>query len=94
MTAAEQANALLPTEDLLIALFCRIDDVLCEQDLNARHSQARLAPSEVVTLAMLFALKGVGQRAFYRWLLRDWLKLFPKCLIERGSSACSTVAGI
>ena len=26
----------------------------------------------------MFALKGAGARAFYRWLLRDWLTLFPK----------------
>lgn len=26
---------------------------------------------------MLFSLKGSGQRAFYRWLCRDWRKLFP-----------------
>ncbi len=34
-------------------------------------------PSEVVTLALLFALKGVGNRAFYRWLTRDYHTLFP-----------------
>ena len=55
-------------------LFCRIDDAL--QDVP-RHSQARLYPSEVVTLALLFALKGVGTRPFYRWLKRDYLPLFP-----------------
>jgi hypothetical protein len=31
----------------------------------------------VVTLAFLFALKGVGNRAFYRWLKRDYQALFP-----------------
>ncbi|WP_298981318.1 hypothetical protein [Caldilinea sp.] len=35
-------------------------------------------PSEIVTLAILFALKGVGDRAFSRWLVRDWRPLFPK----------------
>ena len=33
---------------------------------NQKHSQANLYPSEVVALALLFALKGVGNRAFYR----------------------------
>jgi hypothetical protein len=42
-----------------------------------KHSQARLHPSEVVTLALLFALKGVGNRPFYRWLKRDYSSLFP-----------------
>lgn len=39
--------------------------------------QAALYPSEVVTLALLFALKGSGNRAFYRWLARDYHHLFP-----------------
>jgi hypothetical protein len=42
-----------------------------------KHVQANLYPSEVVTLALLFALKGVSERAFYRWIERDWLRLFP-----------------
>ena len=78
MTTADKDNALLPTEDLIIALFCRVDDALEARGLNAKHTQANLTPSEVVTLAMLFSLRGTGQRAFYRWLLRDWLKLFPR----------------
>lgn len=77
MTTAKEDNALLPTEDLIIALFCRVDDLLNEHERNRKHSQAKLFPSEVVTLALLFALRGSGQRAFYRWLLRDWLGLFP-----------------
>ncbi len=32
---------------------------------------------EVVTIAFLFCLKGVGNRAFYRWLEKDYLDLFP-----------------
>lgn len=78
MTAATRDNALLPTEDLIIALFCRVDDRLKEDGLNHKHSQAKLFPSEVVTLALLFALKGRGPRAFYRWLSRDWRPLFPQ----------------
>jgi hypothetical protein len=65
---------LMSTEDFIIALFCRVDDVM---GAKAKHSQAKLNPSEIVTLAILFALKGVGNRAFYRWLKRDWLPLFP-----------------
>jgi hypothetical protein len=51
------------TEDFIIELFCWVDDEM--QDV-AKHTQAKLYPSEVVTLALLFALKGVGNRAFYR----------------------------
>ena len=64
----------MSTEHFIIELFCRIDDLMSDAH---KHSQAALYPSEVVTLALLFALKGVGNRAFYRWLKRDWRYLFP-----------------
>ena len=65
----------MSTKDFIIELFCRVDDVM--RDVP-KHHQASLYPSEVVTLGMLFSLKGVGNRAFYRWLIRDYLSLFPK----------------
>lgn len=65
----------MPTEEFIIALFCRIDDSMKE---IRKHPQAALFPSETVTLALLFALKGVNTHAFYRWLCRDWLGLFPR----------------
>jgi len=58
----------MTTEDFIIGLFCRIDDPM--KDI-AKHPQANLYPSEIVTVAVLFAIKGVGDRAFYRWLSRD-----------------------
>jgi hypothetical protein len=63
------------TEDFIIELFCRVDDEMLDVP---KHPQAKLYPSEVVTLALLFALKGAGNRAFYRWLKRDFGHLFPK----------------
>lgn len=65
----------MTTADFIIELFCRVDDTMPDAK---KHSQASLFPSEVVTLAILFALKGVGNRAFYRWIIRDYLPLFPK----------------
>lgn len=65
----------MSTEDFIIDLFCRVDEAMPDV---ARHSQAKLYPSEVVTLALLFALKGVGNRAFFRWLKRDHGQLFPQ----------------
>ena len=65
----------MSTVDFITELFCRIDDLMSHAK---KHSQAALYPSEVVTLALLFALKGVGNRAFYRWLRRDYLVLFPR----------------
>jgi len=43
-----------------------------------KHPHATLWPSEVVTLGLLHALKGVGNRAFYRWHTRDYRVLFPR----------------
>lgn len=64
----------MSTQDFITELFCRVDDAM--QDVP-KHSQSSLHPSEVVTLGLLFALKGVGNRAFYRWIKRDYLPLFP-----------------
>ena len=65
----------MTTVDFIIALFCQVDAHL--HDIP-KHPEARLWPSEVVTLGLLHALKGVGNRAFYRWLTRDYRGLFPR----------------
>ena len=65
------------TEELIIALFCKVDDQCkADRELKHKHPQAKLYPSELITIGMLFALKGGGQRAFYRWLWRDWRQFF------------------
>jgi hypothetical protein len=64
----------MSTLDFITQLFCRVDDTM--RDV-AKHSQASLHPSEVVTLALLFAIKGVGNRAFYQWLHNNYLPEFP-----------------
>jgi hypothetical protein len=64
----------LPTHDFIIALFCRIDDRM--RGVKKRKN-AKLYPSELVTIACLWAMKGGSSRAFYRWLRRDYLCLFP-----------------
>ena len=65
--------------NFIIELFCRIDDQM--KDVP-KHSQAKIYPSELVTLGALFALKGRGCRAFYRWVSRSFRHLFPN-LLER-----------
>ena len=64
----------MSTEDFIIALFIRVDSVI--GDLP-KHPQAQLHPSEVVTLGLLFALKGGRPRAFYRWLANNYRHFFP-----------------
>src|SRR2546427_7142718 len=65
----------MTTIDFITALFSEVDDQL---RAIPKHPEARLWPSEVVTLGLLHALKGVGNRAFYRWLTRDYRALFPQ----------------
>ncbi len=62
------------TEEIITRLFCLVDDKLAH--VNKRRN-AHLYPSEIVTIGILFTLKGVHYRAFYRWLKGDWLHLFP-----------------
>jgi len=64
----------MSTDDCIIALFMRVDTALCDVP---KHPCAHLHPSEIVTLALLFALTGVGPRAFYRWLHNNDRAWFP-----------------
>ncbi|HZA23053.1 MAG TPA: transposase, partial [Dehalococcoidia bacterium] len=65
----------MTTQDFITELFCKVDDQM--PDLP-RHPQANLSPSEVTTIGLLHAIKGVGNRAFYRWLADNHLALFPQ----------------
>ena len=63
------------TVEFITALFYEVDEQI---GAIAKHPEAHLWPSEVVTLGLLHALKGGGNRAFYRWLTRDYRPLFPR----------------
>ena len=65
----------MSTIEFITDLFCRVDDAMKEVK---KHPQAKLWPSELVTLAVLFAIKGKGERAFYRWLTGNFGDLFPR----------------
>jgi hypothetical protein len=62
------------TEDIILRLFCRVDDKLAPVK---KRKHANLYPREIVTIGILFTLKGVHSRAFYRGLKGDWRHLFP-----------------
>jgi hypothetical protein len=65
----------MTTVDFITALFYEIDEQL---RAIPKHPEAHLWPSEVVTLGLLHARKGGGNRPFYRWLTRDYRTLFPR----------------
>src|SRR5881296_42269 len=56
----------MPTLDFITALFCQVDDHLPGLP---KHPEAHLWPSEVVTLGLLHALKGVGNRMLVETVL-------------------------
>ena len=63
----------MTTEDIIYHIFYHVDNAMLAVD---KHPQSKLYPSEVVTIGILFALKGGHFRAFYRWLKRDFEALF------------------
>jgi hypothetical protein len=65
----------MTTVDFITALFYEVDE---QMGAIPKHPEARLWPSEVGTLGLLHALKGGSNRAFYRWLTRDYRALFPQ----------------
>src|SRR5215208_5371463 len=67
-------ESMTTTIEFITALFYEVDEQL---GAIPQHPEAHLWPSEVVTLGLLHALKGGGNRPFYRWLTRDYRALFP-----------------
>src|SRR2546428_11317089 len=65
----------MTTVEFITALFYEVDE---QMGAIPKPPEAHLWPSEVVTLGLLHALKGVGNRALYRWLTRDYRALFPQ----------------
>ena len=63
----------MTTEDIIIHIFCHVDNALGKV---GKDPCAKLYPSEVVTIGILFALTGGYFRTFYRWLKRDCNGLF------------------
>src|ERR1700730_6179242 len=63
----------MTTGDIIIHIFYHVDNAMPG---IGKDPCAKLYPSEVVTIGILFALKGGHFRAFYRCLKRDYAYLF------------------
>src|SRR5712691_11134012 len=63
VTSLRGEESRMMTVEFITALFYEVDEQL---RAIPTHPEAHLWPSEVVTLGLLHALKGVGNRAFYR----------------------------
>lgn len=59
----------MTTGDIILGIFCAVDDRL---GTLKRHPQSKLHPSELITIGILFSLKGGHFRAFERWLRREY----------------------
>jgi hypothetical protein len=75
MTKSPSIDQPLPAVDFTIELFCRVDDTLLHEK---KPALAHLHPSEVVTLGLLYGLRGQGYRAVYRWVQKEMKALFPR----------------
>ena len=76
----------MTTVEFLTALCSEVDEQL---RALPKHPEARLWPSEVVTLGLWQALKGAGHRVCSRWLTRDSRAWFP--LLARADAALSSL---
>ena len=65
----------MPTDEFTTHLFYSIDDGIGPVK---KYAGETLYASEVVTLMVLFAIKGGKFRAFYRWIAYNHRALFPK----------------
>jgi hypothetical protein len=65
----------MPQDEFITRLFCRIDQ---ERGPVKKYADETLYASEVVTLMVLFAIKGGKFRTFYRWIDYNHRALFPK----------------
>src|SRR5215211_7979376 len=64
----------MSTEDIIIRLFLIVDDRIGPVK---KRDDAKLYPSEIVTIGLLFALKGGKFSPFYRWLSANYRHWFP-----------------
>ncbi len=78
----------MSTEDILLRLFWIVDQELADVK---KRADARLYPSEIVTIGLMFALKGGKYRPFYRWLDANLRKWFPKLPEQSRLHACCVI---
>ncbi len=62
---------MLLTDDIILYLYCAIADVLGEKD--TKHVQAKLYVSEIILCGVLFVLRGISFRRFWKWLWEQTL---------------------
>ena len=64
----------MPTDEIIIRVFIIVDDKMLDVK---KRTDAHLYPSEIVTIGLIFSLKGGKYRPFYRWLKENYGHWFP-----------------
>ena len=64
----------MPVDEFIIHLFCIVDETIGPVK---KRPDAKLYPSEIVTIGLVFACKGGHFSRFYRWLAANYRHLFP-----------------
>ncbi len=62
-------------EEFIANLFIRVDEAMKTVEKDPR---SKLWPSELVTIGLLFVLRGQSQRRFFVWLSSSFQPLFPQ----------------
>lgn len=65
----------MPVDEFIIHLFCIVDETIGPVK---KRRDAKLYPSEIVTIGLLFACKGGHFSRFYRWLAANYRHFFPR----------------
>ncbi len=65
----------MPTDEILIRLFLIVDEKVKQ---GKPRKDAYLYPSEIVTIGLLYSLKGGHFRSFHRWLTANYGTWFPR----------------
>jgi hypothetical protein len=73
----------MPTEDLIITVYCMVDDLLKdtlgEQRLRERGFTPSLTDSEVITMEIVSEFLSIDtDKGAWKYFMNHWKKLFPK----------------
>jgi len=85
-------------DNIILELFFAIDEKLGKLK---RKADSKVSVSEIVTIGVLFALKKLGKRQFYRWLSENQTHNFPVIpertrlfrLLKKYSDSCNEFLG-
>lgn len=69
-------------------------EYLPDRHTRFKRSRTITHPTEIVSLAFMLAIKGVGNRLFYRWLEQDGKAGFPICQNALACFDCSKLSVI